>query len=129
VRADIESTGTQVAFVHMATEAEADKWFARACLADVMRISDPTRLLYRSFGLEEASLLRLAHPRVWGRWITTAVREGAGFQGSDWRQLTGVFLIKDGAIMAEIRYRDSSARPNYPAFVRKGLSQGRATMR
>jgi alkyl-hydroperoxide reductase/thiol specific antioxidant family protein len=129
VREDIESTGTQVAFVHMATEAEADKWFARARLSDVMRISDPKKLLYHAFALEEASLMQLAHPRVWGRWLRTAVRQGAGFQGSDWRQLTGVFLIKDGTIMAEIRHRDSSARPNYPAFVRKGLSQGRATMR
>jgi peroxiredoxin len=63
----IDATGTQVAFVHMSPPDEADAWFERYGLNDVVRISDPEKSLYRQFGLEEGSLYQLAHPRVWLR--------------------------------------------------------------
>jgi hypothetical protein len=117
VRADLLASGTQVAFVHMQDEAEADRWFARYGLADVPRFSDPSHELYRAFGLGDGSLFDLAHPRVWSRWVKAAWAGGAGPQGSHWRQLTGIFLIDRGSIIDEIRYTDSAARPDYAAFV------------
>ena len=44
---------------------------------------------------------------------------GVGAAGSNWRQLTGVFVIHRGAIVAAIRHRNSSERPDYVAFVRR----------
>lgn len=108
----------------MQPPAEADDWFARYGLADVARFSDPDHLLYRAFGLGEGSLFELAHPRVWGRWAKTALGRGAGLQGAHWRQLTGVFLVHRDRILAEIRHRNSAARPDYLAFVQSGLGQG-----
>lgn len=122
-RAAIEAAGTQVAFVHMSADGEADHWFATYGVPDLLRISDPGKSLYRQFGLENATLRALAHPRVWGPWLRTAVLNGhgAGSAGPNWRQLTGVFVIHRGRILAEIRHRNSSERPDYLAFV-QGLS-------
>ena len=102
---------------------EADAWFAQYGLADVPRFSDPDHAIYRAFDLQEASLAQLAHPSVWGRWVKTAFTRGAGYQGSHWRQLTGVFLVDRDRVLAEIRHRNSAARPDYLALVQAGLAR------
>jgi hypothetical protein len=124
-RADIESTGAQVAFVHMSTEEEANAWFESHGVGDVLRISDPDKTLYKEFGLEEASLAELMHPRVWVPWFRTAVLagRGVGAAGPNWRQLTGVFLVHRDRILGSIRHRNSAARPDYVAFVRGLLAR------
>jgi alkyl-hydroperoxide reductase/thiol specific antioxidant family protein len=118
--------GTQVAFVHMSAPAEADRWFARSGLPDVVRISDPERTLYRQFGLEEASLRQLSHPRVWLPWFRTAIlnRHGVGAPGPNWRQLTGAFVVRSGQIVAAQRHRNFAARPDYIELVHRGLTGG-----
>lgn len=105
----------------MSTEAEADHWFSTYGVTDLLRISDPGRGIYRQFGLEDASLWKLAHPRVWGPWFRTAVLggHGIGSVGPNWRQLAGVFVIHRGRILAAIRHRNSSERPDYVAFVQR----------
>lgn len=124
-RAAIESTGTQVAFVHMSPPEEADRWFARYGVADLVRVSDPDRRLYQAFGLEQATLGVLAHPRVWWPWLRTAVLSGYGLgsPGPNWRQLNGVFVVHDGRILAALRHPNSAARPDYAALVH-GLKLG-----
>jgi hypothetical protein len=107
----------------MQTAGEADGWFARHGLSDIPRFSDPDHVLYKAFDLQEGSLFELAHPRVWGRWARTALGRGAGFQGRHWRQLTGVFVVDRDRVLAEIRHRNSAARPDYLAFVQRALSQ------
>jgi hypothetical protein len=124
-RAAIEATGTQVAFVHMSAPEEADRWFAHYGVSDMARISDPGKQLYRAFGLEEASLRELAHPRVWWPWLRTAAVRGFGIAGPNWRQLTGVFVIYRGHTLAALRHRNSAARPDFVALVH-GLKLGAA---
>ena len=120
-RAAIARTGTQVAFVHMSGEDEADHWFASYGVSDLLRISDPAKALYRQFGLGDGTLWELAHPRVWGPWVRTAIRggHGVGAGGPNWRQLTGVFIIHRGRILDAIRLRNSAERPDYVAFVQR----------
>jgi hypothetical protein len=99
----------------MSPPEEADAWFEKYGVADCVRISDPDKTLYRQFGLEDANLLRLSHPGVWFPWFRTAILNGhgAGAAGRNWRQLTGVFLVRSGQILAEIRHRNAAARPDY----------------
>jgi hypothetical protein len=124
-RLALEAAGTQLAFVHMASDEEADYWFSRYGVPDVPRVSDPDKRLYRTFGLEQATLRELAHPRVWWPWFQTAIMSGfgAGFAGPNWRQLTGVFVVHQGHLLAAIRHRNSSDRPDYLALVH-GLKLG-----
>jgi hypothetical protein len=109
----------------MSTPEEADRWFARYGVEDIVRVSDPEKRLYTIFGLEEASFMDLAHPRVWWPWFRTAIlqRHGVGFAGPNWRQLTGVFVVYRGHILAAVRHRTSAARPDYVALVH-GLRLG-----
>ena len=123
LRRAIAATGTQIAFVHMQPPEEADDWFAKYGIGDIPRFSDPDHHLYKAFDLQEGSLFELAHPRVWGRWLRTALGRGAGFQGKHWRQLTGVFLVDRDRVLGEIRHRNSAARPDYLAFVQRSLAE------
>ena len=109
----------------MSPPQEADRWFAHYNVPDMARVSDPDKRLYRAFGLEQSTLRELAHPRVWWPWFRTAILRGhgVGFAGPNWRQLTGVFVIHRGHILAAIRHRNSAARPDYVALVH-GLKLG-----
>jgi hypothetical protein len=124
VRAELHAMGTQVAFVHMQSAEEASRWFERYGLAEVPRFSDPTHTFYRAFALEDGSLVALAHPRVWWRWVKAAIERGAGPQGAHWRQLTGVFLVRGDVVVDAIRHENSAARPDYIAFVQRALREG-----
>jgi hypothetical protein len=123
LRRAIEATGTRIAFVHMQPPEEADDWFAKYGIGDIARFSDPDHHFYKAFDLQEGSLVELAHPRVWGRWLRTALGRGAGYQGKHWRQLTGVFLVDRDRVLGEIRHRNSAARPDYRAFVQRSLAE------
>ena len=114
-----------MAFVHMSTEAEAAPWFARYGVADVVRVSDPDKALYRMFALEPAALTGLMHPRVWWPWFRTAILRGygVGAAGPNWRQLTGVFVVQGGRVLTAVRHANAAARPDYVALVR-GLEPG-----
>ena len=104
----------------MSAADEADRWFDHYGVSDIARVSDPDRRLYRAFGLEQASLRQLAHPRVWWPWFRTAILKGYGVGGGgpNWRQLTGVFVVHRGRILAAVRHRNSAAHPDYVALVR-----------
>lgn len=111
----------------MSDPGEADRWFTHYGVPDIARVSDPEKRLYRAFGLEQASLRQLAHPRVWWPWFRTAIVRGfgVGHAGPNWRQLTGVFVVYRGHVLAAIRHRNSAARPDYVALVH-GLKLGAA---
>lgn len=118
-RRAIQAAGVQIAFVHMSPAREADPWFEHYGVADLTRISDPDKALYRTFGLEQASLGELVHPRIWWPWLHTAVinRHGIGTAGPNWRQLTGVFVLHRGHLLAAIRHANAASRPDYVALV------------
>jgi hypothetical protein len=109
----------------MSSPDDADVWFERYGVPDIVRVSDPEKRLYRLFGLHDARAIDLMHPRVWWPWFRTAIlrRYGIGAAGPNWRQLTGVFVIHRGRILASIRHGNSAARPNYAALV-LGLKLG-----
>ena len=113
----------------MSAESEAAYWFDHYGVADIVRVSDPDKTLYREFKLEQASIGELVHPRVWWPWFHAAILRGygAGVAGPNWRQLTGVFVVHRGHVLAAIRHRNSAARPDYVALVH-GLKLG-ATIR
>lgn len=117
-RPAIAATGTPVAFVHGASPAEADPWFARAGLGDVARVSDPTLALYRAFGLGQVSLAMLASPTLWARGTACALQHGFGAQPAVLqRQMPGVFVVHDRAILAAFAHRSPADRPDYVGLI------------
>lgn len=119
VNASIREAGADVAFVHVESAAEADPWFAKYGLTDVLHISDPELEHYRAFGLGRTRAASLVDPRVWTRGAASALAHGFGVQDAEMmRRQPGVFVVHDGRVLAEFRHRTPADRPDYLALVR-----------
>lgn len=109
--------------MHAVSPEEADPWFARAGLADLVRISDPALAHYRAFGLGLTGAGELVSPRVWARGTACALAHGFGAQpGRMLRQLPGVFVILGDRILAAFRHRSPADRPDYLGLIAASTS-------
>ena len=122
VKTRLRSDGAQIVFIHGASPREAARWFSRYGLADVTTISDPGLEHYRAFGLSRTNVQSLVDPRVWTRGAMCAVSHGFGVQTMEMlRQLPGVFVMQNGAIVREFRHHSPADRPDYVELVRSVL--------
>lgn len=114
-RPAIEAAGTRLAFVHMSAEGKASTLLQRYGLGDVARVSDPSKHLYRAFGLPRGSLKRLFGPKVWLRGLSAGVlhRHGLGPIDGDGFQMPGVFLIYHGEVLKGFHHQSVADRPDY----------------
>ena len=118
----LDAAGLRVAFVHGAPAAEAEPWFAKYRLTDVVRVSDPGLAHYRAFSLGRTGPQALVDPVVWARGAVCAWSHGFGAQPSEMlRQLPGVFVVKGSTVLAEYRHRSPSDRPDYVALAERAL--------
>jgi peroxiredoxin len=119
IKTSIRAAGAEVAFVHSESTAEADPWFAKYGLTDVLHISDPTLEYYRAFGLGRTKATSIVDPHVWTRGAASALAHGFGVQNTEMmRRQPGVFLINAGRVLAEYRHRTPADRPDYLSLVR-----------
>lgn len=117
-RARIESRGTRLMLVHMGDDAAGRAMAERYGLADVSRLSDPQQSLYASFGLSRGTLGQLFGSRVWLRGFRAGVidRHGVGGLVGDGFQMPGVFLVRDGRVVAGHVHEHAADRPDYCAI-------------
>lgn len=115
LRPEIEKLGTQLAIIHMSTDDEAEFMLGRYGLADVHRISDPFRRVYKAFELRRGTGSQLLGIRVWWRGFVAGLIKGHGIGpiSGDALQLSGVFLLWKGKLVREFRHKTSADRPNY----------------
>ncbi len=119
---ELAAAGVRVAFVHGASPDEAEPWFAKYRLKDVVQVSDPGLDHYRAFGLGRTGVQALVDPVVWARGAVCALSHGFGAQSGDlMRQLPGVFVVQGHAVLAEYRHRSPADRPDYLALTRRAL--------
>ena len=114
-RAEIESSGTRIVLIHMGDRAQMNLMVERYGVADLERICDPDRTLYKAFGLRTGSIPQLIGPKVWLRGLLSGLlfRHGIGLPAADFRQMPGVFYIRQSSIAQRFRHRSSSDRPPY----------------
>jgi len=113
-REAIESEGVRIVLVHMGTDEQAETLFRRYGLADVARVSDPQQRLYEAFELQRARPGQLFGWREVVRGLAATLRgHGVGRLMGDARQMPGVFLVRDRAIIRQFRHRHASDRPDY----------------
>jgi hypothetical protein len=118
----LDAAGLRVAFVHYAPAAEAEPWFAKYRLTDVVCVSDPGLAHYRAFSLGRTGPQALVDPVVWARGAVCALSHGFGAQPSEMlRQLPGVFVVKGSTVLAEYRHRSPADRPDYVALAERAL--------
>lgn len=109
-RRQIEADGTKIVLVHMGA---GDEFFARYGLADVERVHDPERALYKAFGLQRGNVWQLLGPAVWRRGFLAWRQHGVGFLEGDGFQMPGAFLVRGGRIVKEYRHATAGDRPDY----------------
>jgi peroxiredoxin len=118
LRQQIEASGTQLAFVHLAdSDEKARKFFGQHKLEDVPRIGDPSGELYQAFGLLHAkwhqyfnyeSIVRMLTAWLQGHWV--------GAPAGDVERMPGTFLIQNCEIRKAFRNKLVSDRPDYLAM-------------
>lgn len=115
LRPEIEKLGTQLAIIHMSTDDEAEFMLDRYGLADVHRISDPFRRVYKAFELRRGTGSQLLGVRVWWRGFVAGLIKGHGIGpiSGDALQLSGVFLLWKGKLVRAFRHKTSADRPDY----------------
>jgi peroxiredoxin len=118
-RLEIEQTGTRLALVHMGTEEQGTKLFAKYGFQDLPRISDRSRALYRAFGLRRGGLGDLFGLKVLVRaFLGGALKKhGIGKLAGDGFQMPGVFLLYHGEIIRSFRHQSAADRPDYMSIV------------
>ena len=118
-RKEIEANGTRLVLVHMGTEEQGNRLFARYGLDQETRIDDPRRTLYRAFGLPRATIGMFLSPRLWARTFQAAVLGGnrMGRLTGDLFQMPGAFLLYYGQLVRCYRHQNPSDRPDYMALV------------
>ncbi|MEQ1822399.1 MAG: AhpC/TSA family protein [Fimbriimonadaceae bacterium] len=100
LRHEISAGGTQLAFVHMGAEVDANAFFSEYGLEVVPRFASPDQELYRKFGLNQGSVTQLMNFRTLTSSIG-AFREGhrQGKTAGDPAQMPGAFLISGGQVV------------------------------
>ena len=114
-RAAIELEGTKIILVHLETEEVAAKATQKYNLADLPRISDPTKKLYKAFGLQKGNMLQLFGFNVIIRGFIAGLINGnlPAKPKADPYQMPGVFVIYKGAVMHTFKHTTAADRPDY----------------
>jgi hypothetical protein len=85
-------------------------------------VTDPSRAVYRVFGLTRTSWLAMLHPKLWLRYLRLMVRGQRlrrPYEGEDVRQLAGDFVIDaKGRLAYAYRSADPTDRPALPELLR-----------
>jgi hypothetical protein len=111
---ELKANGTQLTFVHIGTEEQANTFFSQFNLNDVPRVSDPEGNLYRAFGLKRAKIRQIINGPVMKRGfqaVMKGIRQGRTV--GDPLRMPGVFLIHDGKLVKSYRHETVGDMPNY----------------
>jgi len=113
LRSEIESLGTQIAFVHMG-QNEPVELLEKHGLNDLHSFRDPACSLYDTFGLKMGTFSQLLGPFVWWRGLLAffSGHKAGSFAGNVFR-MPGVFLIDGGEVVRGFRHQSAAERPDY----------------
>ncbi len=119
-RSEIAATGAQLAFVHMGSEEQAQKFFSKFGLQDEQRVSDPGQSIYGEFSLQRGRLGQLFGWKVWKRELRDRVmlKNGISKVIGDSFQLPGVFLIHHSEVLKTFRHESVADEVNWVEMAR-----------
>ena len=119
-RSEIAATGTQLAFIHMGSEEQAQKFFSKFALNGEPRVSDPERRLYQRFSLRRGTLTQLFGLKVWKREFRDRIMltYGVGRVIGDSFQLPGVFLVHHSEVLKAFRHESVADEVDYVAMAK-----------
>lgn len=108
--AGIKGKNLTPVFIHMSDPDFADEFFGRYYNHPVQHISDPSRVLFRSLGLQRGTLWQLFGPKVVlrGFWAGFFKGHGLGAFEGDFLQLGGYFVLSKGQVVFEHKTRGAA---------------------
>ena len=112
-RRQIESGGTQIAFVHMG-QKEPIELLEKYRLTDLHVFRDHSCSLYDAFGLKMGTFGQLFGPNVWWRAFRAFFQgHRTGPADGNVLRMPGVFLMQDGQIVRAYRHQSAADLPDY----------------
>ncbi|MCO5233429.1 MAG: hypothetical protein LC105_06570 [Chitinophagales bacterium] len=100
----IASQGVKIVLVHQLSIQDATQYFEKFGLQDIDSVSDPELILYKGFHLKRGKITQIFGLKD----IITLILKGkffkwgiASFKDEDPFQMPGVFIVKEGRIMAQ----------------------------
>ena len=116
-RAELAEHGVRIAILHPATAAEAAPALARAGLADLPAIADPTGQVAETLGIERGSFVALLGPRNVLRAIPAFLAgHGIGYPVGDPLRMPAVFVLERGRVVAHHHHRFAGERVDFRAL-------------
>lgn len=116
-RAEIESGGVKIVFVHMSDTKTAEAYFDKFKLPNIRFVNDAGKKFYRAFGLVRGSFTQLFGLQTWikGYQINRKqqLQQESGQHLGDSFQMPGVFLLRNGEIVERFIHQKASDRPDY----------------
>lgn len=117
--AEADPSYTPLLFVHPSRPADGDDFFAWTW-PEARAVADPTRDLYRAFGLGRGTFGQVFGPAVLACGLR-AVRKGHGLgppRGDPW-QMPGLFLVAEERIVWQHVGRHIGEHPDFAAIPRQ----------
>lgn len=106
----IRHKNLELVYVHMSDPSFGDEFFSKYYEHKIHHISDPRRILYKSFGLSRGTLLQVFGPMTFirGLWAGVFKGHGLGEIEGDSLQLGGFFVLKKGQVIFEKKNSSAS---------------------
>lgn len=119
IKEELAKEQVKLVFVHMGEEEIANQYLKDYGLEGEEHISDPDMSLYEYFGLHKGNFREMYGLKVWARFFGVKQKtEAAKPELGNYRQMPGVFLIKDGKIKNSYVYQTIADRPDYLSIVK-----------
>jgi hypothetical protein len=111
----IRSAGLTPVVIHMGTDEQASPMLQRFGLAEVARVSDPDRRLFRTLELPFGTLGQLLNWTTLGRAFGEGLVFRFGFGGfvGNGLQLAGAFIVRNGRVERAIRHDSAAGRTDF----------------
>lgn len=120
VRRELASNGIDIVVVHMIDFEPAQEMLDLYGLGDIQHVSDKSKVLYRSYGLQYAGIQAMFGFKNWWRAFVAGLMKGhlIGKPAGDPWQMPGAFFIDNNQIINKFEYRYVSDRPDFRTLAR-----------
>lgn len=102
----------KIIIVHQSSREHAKKVFEIYNLEEIEHVSDPSRIVYKAFGLGKHNYLEILKPRVlWSTFKSILKGHLPGRIKGDPLQMPGIFIIKNSVLINSFDYSNIADRP------------------
>ncbi len=119
IHSEIEKKDIKLVLIHMSECGVAEKYFKRYDINQVEHVSDPNMTLYAHFGLLPGTTSQLYGLKPLPRMIKNTMKYGVTVDKKlgAIKQMPGIFLIKNGAVVKRFAHEHIAVRPDYLAMI------------